>query len=605
MRHKRFNNQLFTSSTPHHGGGGGGGARRRGRDIYTQNAYAAMPKRALDDTATNPRVSATRETLNLKRALESWGLHDVARNVPVNVRCRLAPMCATVEAEREAILRAEPTLCASSASYAEDVFAETSGRDALAWACESSWSRFPTPKVAMVSGWGAPGSLLHSNKRMTLVHGFDEVLHGKEALNLQMFHRADGDEVPVLPRKLKWPAEEYFATEPIAGSRVNDVRSVVLDDATRVSAKGALTWWHLDDCGEFVFQVGLPEAREVEPTCLLGQSGKPVVKLFIFAEKRDYAWIAQDAEMNKSMRNSALDIFDTPAHFFPTAAEMRAPSSTSLDASNPSCFDGEPRVDTTVCDPSPIFWIAPLEAGGPPLLSPPNLIHCVLTVRDCVMVEERRLSLAFMDEVLYFQRRASRWIEPPIFYSFVRDDLSDPVKARRNAVEPLVRLLDNDIREAFDVDAKGEREMERARHFARCFMSLRTLAEHAPEFYALDADGIAFAKSELARFKTWCDGASTFATSCRRALDEDVRVAEHDSLVEQMLNETLGTHVISDNRMCAAIHEKGRPRWGPVRESSTAVEEDRREMKKAIRAGTLDNLLKTYRQHILATNESV
>ena len=47
----------------------------------------------------------------------------------------------------------------------------------------------------------------------------------------------------------------------------------------------------------------------------------------------------------------------------------------------------------------PTFWVAPLEAGGCPLLSPPNMIHLVLTVRDCVMVEERRLSLMFLDEV--------------------------------------------------------------------------------------------------------------------------------------------------------------------------------------------------------------
>ena len=33
------------------------------------------------------------------------------------------------------------------------------------------------------------------------------------------------------------------------------------------------------------------------------------------------------------------------------------------------------------------------------MLSPPNVIHLVLTVRDCVMVEERRLSLMFLDEV--------------------------------------------------------------------------------------------------------------------------------------------------------------------------------------------------------------
>jgi hypothetical protein len=35
-------------------------------------------------------------------------------------------------------------------------------------------------------------------------------------------------------------------------------RSVNVDMATRISRKGALTWWHLDDGGEFTFQTGLP-----------------------------------------------------------------------------------------------------------------------------------------------------------------------------------------------------------------------------------------------------------------------------------------------------------------------------------------------------------
>jgi hypothetical protein len=31
------------------------------------------------------------------------------------------------------------------------------------------------------------------------------------------------------------------------------------DTASRVSRAGALTWWHLDDGGEFVLQVGCPK----------------------------------------------------------------------------------------------------------------------------------------------------------------------------------------------------------------------------------------------------------------------------------------------------------------------------------------------------------
>ena len=71
-----------------------------------------------------------------------------------------------------------------------------------------------------------------------------------------MFHREDTSAVPVLSRKLKWPSEEEFF-----GIEGEDAPGRLLDDATRVSARGAMTWWHLDDCGEFVCQVGLPEAR--------------------------------------------------------------------------------------------------------------------------------------------------------------------------------------------------------------------------------------------------------------------------------------------------------------------------------------------------------
>ena len=39
----------------------------------------------------------------------------------------------------------------------------------------------------------------------------------------------------------------------------------------------------------------------------------------------------------------------------------------------------------------PTFYVAPLEAGGCPLLSPPNWPHMVLTTQDCVMVEQRKV----------------------------------------------------------------------------------------------------------------------------------------------------------------------------------------------------------------------
>ena len=61
--------------------------------------------------------------------------------------------------------------------------------------------------------------------------------------------------------------------------------------------QGALTWWHLDDSGEHVFQVALPLAE-----CPPGGAGRPVrervVKVFVFAEVDDYDFIFQDDETN-------------------------------------------------------------------------------------------------------------------------------------------------------------------------------------------------------------------------------------------------------------------------------------------------------------------
>ena len=540
------------------------------------------PPPAVDDPTDTP--------LRLRRLLQRWGLHDLARGVSGRLRCRLAPVCLTDAHERACIRRGVPALCASR-PYAEDVFAAVDGRDGVEWATTSSWSAFDERrgKVAMASGWGAPGTHVLSNRDMTLVRSFGEVLTSERPLNLQMFHRDDTD-VPVLPRKLRWPAErDFFETTSAA------TPGRLLDDATRVSAKGAMTWWHLDDCGEFVCQVGLPEseARANDGDVLLGPTGKPVVKLFFFAERKDYAWIAQDAEMNKTMRNCALDIFDTPDHYYPTASEMRAPSATPLDASAPRAFDGVAASardeDEDEDDPCPTLWVAALEAGGPPLLSPPNIIHCVYTVRDCVMCEERRLSLAFMDEVVYFQRRAARWCEPPIFYAFVREDLADAEKAKTNALRPLGAIM-RELRERGSTDDDAYR-------FARCLTSVRALVEHAPELYALDESGIAEARAFLDDAREFIDDtANAFAEKARAALATDPRNVEDARVAEAMTHETLGAHALGDGRVCAVIHEKGRPRWGPVRTSKSLAERDRKEMKSAIRAGTLDALLLAYRR---------
>jgi hypothetical protein len=88
----------------------------------------------------------------------------------------------------------------------------------------------------------------------------------------------------------------------------------------------------------------------------------------------------------------------------------------------------------------PCFYVAPLEAGGRPLLSPPNAPHLVLTIQDCVMVEERRIFRLFLDDVDLFLRRAHLWSDLPIMYPFISETL-----ASTEGVAKVARFLHNVI----------------------------------------------------------------------------------------------------------------------------------------------------------------
>lgn len=255
-------------------------------------------------------------------------------------------------------------------------------------------------QVAMVSGWGRPGTKVDAinDRDLALTSSFADVLQDPRTLNLQMFHRddagADEPPLPVLPDCLDWPCPEFFAREDSArpgrdggmasqGALPGPFRGVRVDRATRVSKRGALTWWHLDDSGEHTFQVALPlhkkEGGGESWGRAVGPSGKPIVKLFLFAEVDDYDFVFQDEETNATGRVAALDPFRTPAAALPLPPQGHAAPALAR--------------------PLPRFWVAPLEAGGPPLLSPPNMPHLVLSCHDCVMVEERRVSVLFLDEV--------------------------------------------------------------------------------------------------------------------------------------------------------------------------------------------------------------
>ena len=101
----------------------------------------------------------------------------------------------------------------------------------------------------------------------------------------------------------------------------------------------------------------------------------------------------QDDETNATGRIAAFDPFHTPTEALPSISSHR---NTDVPEQNSEGVPTSRRRGTAV---APIFWVAPLEAGGLPLLSPPNMPHMVMTVRDCVMVEERRISHFFLDEV--------------------------------------------------------------------------------------------------------------------------------------------------------------------------------------------------------------
>ena len=65
------------------------------------------------------------------------------------------------------------------------------GGDGLEFLTGNDWNTFSQPKVAMVSGWGRPGTPVDAvnDRDLALVSSFEEVLSDPRVLNLQMFHR--------------------------------------------------------------------------------------------------------------------------------------------------------------------------------------------------------------------------------------------------------------------------------------------------------------------------------------------------------------------------------------------------------------------------------
>ena len=221
------------------------------------------------------------ESYGLAELLRAWQIApEFSQGISERWQCEIVPTATSEEEIRQHVLDGTPVLVPSE--YGRRA-CEQVGDDALHYltGC-SERNMFPRPKIAFVAGWGRPGSQLADDEELQLVDSFQSVLEQSESgkpLNLQMFHRDDegAPRIPQLPAALEWPLPDLFGmdngeaprTTPTCNTSTENSRSCAgecqggrgallrypCDMATRVSARGALTWWHLDDGGEFVIQV--------------------------------------------------------------------------------------------------------------------------------------------------------------------------------------------------------------------------------------------------------------------------------------------------------------------------------------------------------------
>ncbi|CBZ36918.1 hypothetical protein, conserved [Leishmania donovani] len=351
------------------------------------------------------------------------------------------------------------------------------GPDSLRWLTDARWAAFPKPQIALRRGWGAPGVDMRVSSFHKMISSFEEVFHhtrgvevplslqeleavgaatalvpcdvseAEEVLDLQLFHRSDGcPPIPVLGERLLWPS---FVAD-----------GAVCDQATWVSQRGMVRHWHLNDCGEFAMQAALPlpvdhsddgdaKVGLSDPTLRSPPSASPSsggsgttamrirsllypestaaeaavspaarsahvpAMLAIFAPKGGYDWVLHDDEANMRGKVVALDLFQTPDEALPCDAALL-----------------------------PVLTVAVLESGGAPLIVPPNLAQTSIALRDCVVVEQRRISNLWLDDVSYFLHRCARWQASPIIYAYLQQDLQDDSFVAGQVVPYLIRVFE-------------------------------------------------------------------------------------------------------------------------------------------------------------------
>lgn len=265
---------------------------------------------------------------------------------------------------------------------------------------------------------------------------------------------------------------------------------------------------------------------------LRGPNGLPVVKMFIFLDRGDYALACQDYFANRSGYVSGLDIFHINTEDLP--------------------------------DILPTLQIALLEAGGEPLLSTPNVPHMVITLQHCVMVEQRGLSLLFMDDVTLWLKRCNHWSESPIMYSFITEELLNEDLCRENFIMPLLAILDSD-------DDNLEAKL-------RAASSLQSMLLNR-DIYAIDMNTRGNIEKRLYNTETTVptngspfDGGLKFDQRYYHTIqhmDKMVREASRPTVYE--------TQGYDDSvQYCGIFHNKGKVRFGPSRGSAEEAMYDRK-----------------------------
>lgn len=501
---------------------------------------------------------------SLRELLCGWGIRGAER-VSSKWRCVLAPRVQSRAAseggvDTDGLLRhiARGTPCLLPLAFAEDAH-KAAEPDGLALVTDPSVDvGFARPRLAMLGGWGAPGTELVDDEHVTFVSSFHEALdspHG--CVNLQCFHRemadAVGQAVP-FPSRLRWPLPEIIFGEPIGADPRRTPLGSFVDMATRVSKAGAVTWWHLDDGGECTLQAALPmkeAARSLAEPVLrdLDGTGNIIVKLFIFLPREAYTLVFDDVESNKSGRWASLDLFDTPDDALPDASRL------------------------------PPVVIAPLAAGGFPLLSPPNAPHFVITLQDCCMVEQRAVLHAHLDEAWHFLKRCKSWSEPPIVYPVLRslfgetdtkDLKSEEGRAAKGHAKAIyaspIEIAIALTRQCVDETLPG---IWRSRVAASllCLLQRGNVKEldvpnsRYAETFEKDLASTSLSRQDV--LESSCEGARGVVRLCWSIGDSDS----------------------SPGGWCSVIHERGRPRFGPERDSLAAAVEDRKQLIAARRKG--------------------